>query len=176
MIKKVAVIVVLVMVASLSVVGCTQTTKQTDTANSILADIQSSNKQTSNVDGGLEVHATPVTNPPQALGTEFASTPTPGNVYVAFNCTVKNINAKPLSGSQTLVSSLSWYLVDKQGKSYYSLGSVYVEKSELPSFGQRFTDPGDVVTGYVFFDVPKNHTAWNYIYYGSGITHVEIPL
>jgi len=42
MFKKVAAIIVLVMVALLSVVGCTQTTKQNDAANSILADQQSS--------------------------------------------------------------------------------------------------------------------------------------
>jgi hypothetical protein len=42
-----AVAVLLLVVASLLVAGCTQTTKQTDTVNSILADQSSSNKPTS---------------------------------------------------------------------------------------------------------------------------------
>jgi hypothetical protein len=42
-----AIIVLFLVVASLLVAGCTQTTKQTDTVNSILADQSSSNKPTS---------------------------------------------------------------------------------------------------------------------------------
>jgi hypothetical protein len=44
-----ALTVLLLMVASLFVAGCTQTTQQTDTVNSILADQSSSNKLTSGV-------------------------------------------------------------------------------------------------------------------------------
>jgi hypothetical protein len=98
---------------------------------------------------------------------------------VAFNCTVKNVNAQPLPGqSQKYISDGYWTLVDRGGHIYYSTVPTAIAGDGTPgitTFGTRYTSPGDVVNGYVFFEVPAG-SAFNYIYYDDGGTHLEIPL
>lgn len=99
-----------------------------------------------------------------------------GNVYVAFNCTVKNVNAKPLPGeSEEYISDGYWNLVDREGKIYYDVNILAEDTPGFKLFETYFTSPGDVVNGYVFFEVPSG-SAFNCIYYDDGGVHLEIPL
>lgn len=125
---------------------------------------------------GLEVQATEFRNPQQALGERSSFKPKSGNVYVALNCTVKNVNAKPLQGeSEKYISDGYWNLVDCEGKIYCDVNILAEDTPGFKLFETYFTSPGDVVNSYVFLEVPAN-AAFKYIYYDDGGAHLQVPL
>lgn len=166
MIKKLLTTIVLILITSILVAGCTSSSNTTPQTSS----------QASNVGKGLEIYATPVANPPQVSSAGHV-TPKSGNEWVAFNCTVKNVNAQPLPGqSQKYISDGYWVLVDRGGHIYYDLATALVQGTPgITTFEPSYTSPGSIVNGYVFFEVPSG-SAFNYIYYDDGGVHLEIPL
>jgi hypothetical protein len=152
-----AIIVLLLVVAFLSVSGCTnqeQTTQITGNATAI----------PNNTNKGLEVvYAKPVSNVPQV--TNALATIKPGNVYVAFNCSVKNLNA-----NDTVVWPDNFRLRDNAGNVYDGILNIRETSPDVKVFeGNSHSIPGDITSGYVFFEVPSDHGAWKSLtYLGRG--------
>jgi hypothetical protein len=128
-----------------------------------------------NTDKGLQVvYAKPVSNVPKpsALGTMK-----PGNVYVAFNCSVKNLNA-----NDTVVWPDNFRLRDNAGNVYDGILNVYGTSPDVKVFdANSHSIPGDITKGYVFFEVPSDHGAWKSLtYQGRGANYetavITIPL
>ena len=122
---------------------------------------------------GMEFHAAPVANPPQALGSSGDTTPAAGNVYVAFDCTVKNINAP--TDSNTRIGMTYWQLRDKAGNVYDP--EIFVTGTPgVKTFESVDSQHGDIVHGYVFFEVPANHGDWKSLTYNDGGRNAIINL
>jgi hypothetical protein len=51
-----------------------------------------------------------------------------------------------------------------------------MEKNAIASIIAFDSKPGDIVSGYVFFEVPTNHGAWKSISYEDGSCDVTIIL
>jgi hypothetical protein len=114
---------------------------------------------------GMQFSATPVASSPQALGSSGSTTPKAGNVYVAFDCTVKNINAP--KSSNTRIGLSYWQLRDKAGNVYDP--EIFVTGTPgVTTFTSVDSQSGDIVHGYVFFEVPANHGAWKSLTYDDG--------
>jgi hypothetical protein len=127
----------------------------------------------SHVVDGMEFHVKLVDSPPQALGSGGYFTPEAGNVFVAFNCTVTNINAP--TDSNTRIGVTYWQLRDNVGNVY----DAYSFASGTPGitiFKSVDSQPGDIVSGYVFFDVPANHGDWKSLTYNDGGRDVIVSL
>jgi uncharacterized protein YceK len=177
-----ATVVLLVMVVSLLVAGCTQTTTQsvsspspTQSPNASVAQPtnQATNQATTTVgnsnlaliieDPGEEVinHmqiSAAATTVPQQISTY---TPKTGYKFVGFNCTVKNINAAP--NQET--SAGYWYLRDTTGHVYDIANATFALAN---IFDTVRTQPGDVVNGVIVFEVPQNAQLKSLTYdYGS---------
>ena len=151
--KLTIILVAALIIGAISVAGCTSST----------------NSNQSGTTEGMTFAATPFVNPPQ---TPYGLKP--GDEYVAFNCTVKDVSASP---TQKYISSGYWNLVDQNGNIYYPVIDQLVNGTPgVTLFGTHYASPGQVESGSVFFEVPANHAAWNYLYYEDGAARVELSL
>jgi hypothetical protein len=112
------------------------------TTNTTTSSLSDSNKK--DVSSGLVISAKAVSPSPQTMG---GVTPKSGNVYVVYNCTVKNVGAAGVD-----IAAHYWHLKSSTG--YYDA----IEK--LPVVAPEFSniqksDVGDVGSGYVYFEVPS---------------------
>jgi hypothetical protein len=124
-----AIAVLLLVVASLSVGGCTtqNTTQNTQDTNAL----------------NITYTAVPV---PQkhGSGNYAGETPAAGNKYVGYNATVKNVNAKDKT-----VAFNFFELRDTQGRVYQHDGMTGM--AGVNKFGNYRTEPGDVVNGTLVY-------------------------
>lgn len=163
-----AILVAMVVLAA----GCVTTTTTTSPTVTVTASSTPRPSVQSNdphVLGGMEFHAAQVTTAPQALGSGGYFKPTAGNVFAAFNCTVKNINAPTYLNNR--IGTSYWQLRDNLGNVY----DAYSFASGTPGikvFTGIDSKPGDVVSGYVFFEVPTNHGTWKSLTYDDGSREV----
>ena len=119
-----------------STTGCITATTNTSSSNSNAKDVSS----------GLLISANAVTPSPQSNGNSI--TPKSGNVFVVYDCTVKNTGANGVD-----IDASNWHLKGPNG--YYDAQSV------LPVIAPDFSHidkskVGDVASGYVYFEVPSN--------------------
>jgi len=155
MIKKVVAIIVFVMVVSSSIVGCTSQQQTTQTIGNATA--------ATNAD--MAVAVKPVTLS-QQIGTE---TPRPGYKFVAYDCTVKNINAQ---GRAVAINYFT--LEDTQGK-VYNFSGLSSDPSINNFKWSSHSQPGDTLGGVVVFEVPRNATLASLTYF-DGSTKVLTTL
>ena len=130
--------------------GCVTTTTNTTSS------LSDSNKK--DVSSGLVISAKAVSPSPQTMG---GLTPKSGNVYVVYNCTVKNTGAAGVD-----IAAQYWHLKSSTG--YYDA----IEK--LPVVAPEFSNiqkssVGDVGSGYVYFEVPSGaaNGPWTSLRYTS---------
>lgn len=123
---------------------------------------------------GMQFSAKPVANTPQAFGTGGWDTPDAGKVYVAFDCTVKNVGVGGLFSNDRIGNSY-WQLRDKAGN-VYDPEIIIAGDTGIKLFESVDSKPGDIVSGYVIFEVPANHGAWKNISYDDGGRDVVINL
>ena len=142
------------MVASLLVAGCTQTTTNTQSSNGSATET-----------GGITATAKAVTMP--AL--QHTVTPTPSNKYIAYNCSVTNVNAKDRS-----VNYMYWTLRDAQGN-VYTPSWFPGDATAIHQFNGVQSQPGDVVKGLVVYDVPQSIQPKS-ITYDDGQSRVVVTL
>lgn len=134
---KMAVLVVLVIIASLSVAGCPDKTKQT----------------TSNIGGSnpvVSLTVNSVTTSDQIGSPPLGSTPSPGYKYVIIDATVTN------TGKNDLYMGNPGYfkLTTNDGTVYqYSSASFRLDNYLT---GVSNTNPGDKVTGKIAFQIPQS--------------------
>jgi predicted small secreted protein len=139
MIKKVLGIIALVMIASLSVAGCTSSTTNT-------------------TQGTASLKATQVTAP-QAIGSPYTYTPKQGYKFVMFNTTVTN-TASNSRNTHTLFFTLH----DSNGNTY-GISQATNDKSIAGYPNNVMMNPGDKVTGLLVFEIPQNANLVNMVYH-----------
>jgi len=88
--------------------------------------------------------------------------------FVAFDCTVKNVNA-----NLRYVGTEYWTLRDASGTVYYPAGVSYLPGNR---FGPATTSPGDVMKGTVIFDVPQNAQLKSLTYNDYAFSKVTLTL
>jgi predicted small secreted protein len=131
MIKKVAALVVLVMVAAIFVAGC-------------------DNKNPTNTSAGVAVTVNAQTTRDQLGSYPLQSTPQPGYKYSVFNVTVTNLNKNNLA----MGNPLYFKLTTNDGTVYsYSTSSYWLGNEINPVSG---TNPGEKVTGQIAFEIPQS--------------------
>ena len=151
-----AITVLLLVVASLSVAGCTQTTTQTP----------GSGQQTVTATSGKEQVSAIKVTVPQKIGLQ---TPKTGYKFVGFNVTIKDIAADPGQSDAGY-----WTLRDTAGHVYtYSDNATYdmANVDKLPIMKMQ---PGDSVSGIIIYEMPQNATLKSLTY--DHYDRVIIPL
>ncbi len=123
---------------------------------------------------GMEFSAKPVANTPQAFGTAGWNTPKAGTVFVAFDCTVKNVGRTSESANNRIEVSY-WQLQDYKGN-VHSAYWVIDDTLEPKLFKSADIRPGDAINGYVVFEVPIHHGVWKSVRYGDGSRDATIML
>ncbi|MGZ7132017.1 MAG: DUF4352 domain-containing protein [Halobacteriota archaeon] len=153
--SKIALVAVLLLVvASLSVGGCT-------TQNTTTQSTQDTN--------ALNITYKAVSVPQKhGSGNYAGERPAAGNKYVGYNATVKNVNAKDRS-----VAFNFFELRDTQGGVYQHDGMTGM--AGINKFGNYRTEPGDVVNGTLVFEVPQNAT-FKSLTYDDGATKIVTTL
>lgn len=152
MIKKVAALVVLVVIVSLTSAGCVSNTQQT----------------TSNTGGSspvVSLNVNSVTTSTQLGSPPLGSTPSAGNKYVIIDVTVNNLNKNDLY----IGNPLYFKLTTSDGTVYSYSPSSYFLSNRLT--GVSNTNPGDKVTGEIAFEVPQSVQATK-LTYGDGFNAV----
>jgi hypothetical protein len=114
--------------------GCVTTTTNTSSSDS--------NKK--DVSNGLVISAKAVSPSPQSMG---GVTPKSGNVYVVYNCTVKNTGAAGVD-----ITAAYWHLKGPNGY-YDAIDKLPVVAPEFSHIDK--SSVGDVASGYVYFEVPS---------------------
>ncbi|MGZ4906696.1 MAG: DUF4352 domain-containing protein [Halobacteriota archaeon] len=144
-VKPLATITVFLLVlASLSVAGCsnTQTTQSADNSTKL---------------GYVGAKATQVPAPSK-IGSPYVYTPKAGYKFVMFNATVTNINA-----TDRYVNSTFFTLYDSS-KTPYPLSYATTDKSIASFPNDVMTHPGDKVSGLLVFEVPKKAKLTKLVY------------
>ena len=156
--KSITVIAVLLLVvATLLVSGCTTTNTTTNTA-------------TNTNPGNVNVTAKAVQSPQQ-----FSNivTPSPGNKFVMYNLTFNNINAP----NTQVDGYFSFALLDANNNVYSThqlIQSRYLNNA-FP-YGSTKTQPGDKVSGNMVFEVTQNATLVKLRYHDNSGFNVTVPL
>jgi len=147
---KLAVVMVLFMVASLLVAGCTTSTNTKDT-------------------NALNITYKAVQVPQKyGSGTYAGETPKSGYKFIGYNVTVKNVNAKDGGFAYN-----DWELRDAQGGVYQADGRSGMVGFQTISYIR--TEPGDVVNGTLVFEVPQNAQQKS-LTYNDGVTKIVTTL
>ena len=153
-----AVVVLLLVVASLLVSGCTTSTTQNISTGQQTVNSASAKEQVSAVNVTV----------PQQIGLQ---TPKTGYKFVGFNVTTKDISANPGQSDAAY-----WTLRDTSGHVYtYSDNATYdmANVGKLPILKMY---PGDTVSGIIIFEVPQNATLKSLTYNGYASQNVIITL
>jgi Domain of unknown function (DUF4352) len=163
-----AIAVLLLVVASLLVAGCTtgnpsSTSNPTDVQGKVNSP-QATAVPTANNDAQIRLSATQATVP-QQIGTY---TPKAGYKFVAFNVTIKNIAAP-----KYYTNAYDWQLRDTAGGVYKPATPTY--SSEIEGLDGTNTIPGDVVSGLIVYEVPQNATLKS-ITWSGGLNNVILNI
>jgi hypothetical protein len=152
--KPTTAIIVLLLVASLSVVGCTNTTTH---------QLNQSTESAPATNSGIEVVVKAMQSPSR-IGTE-----TPRSVYrfVAYNTTVKNVDAP-----NRVITRNYFSLQDTMSRNYNMSG---LSDSLGPFNWSSHSQPGDALGGIVVFEVPQNATLKSLTYF-DGTTKIVTTL
>ena len=144
------IVLLLLVIASLSLAGCTSstTTKDTNALNTTYKAVQVPQKYGS--------------------GTYAGETAKSRYKFIGYNVTVKNVNAKDRGFAYN-----DWELRDTQGGVYQADGRSGMVGFNTISYIR--TEPGDVVKGTLVFEVPQNATLKS-LTYNDGITEIVTNL
>ena len=159
---KALLLVLISAILLISVTGCTQQSSTSSIGNSNATALGNVSEGGSNqVVNGLIATATQV-----AVPSSENNTPKLGK-FVAFNCTVKNVNA-----NSRYVGTEYWTLRDTSGAVYYPAGISYTANK----FGPATTNPGDVVNGIVIYDIPQNAQLASLTYNDYAFSKITLTL
>jgi hypothetical protein len=141
-------LVVLLLVASLLVAGCSDNTKQT-TSNA-----------GNNAAVALAVNS--LTTYSKLSKYPFETTPAPGHNYVVIDLTLTNLNKNDLYMGNALYFKLS----TSDGTAYSYSSWTYLLSNPIGA-GVSHTNPGEKVTGQIAFEIPQSVRATS-LTYGDG--------
>jgi len=137
------IIVLLLVVASLLVSGCTTSNTSNTSDNTKLGYM------------GLKVTSVPA---PATIGSPYVYTPKQGYKFVMYNATVTNINA-----TDRYVHTNFFTLHDSKNIAY-GISQATNDKSIAGFPNNVLTHPGDKVNGLIVFEVPQNAKLVNLVY------------
>ena len=160
--KKALPLVLISTILSISIAGCTQQQTTAPIGNASAAAGSAAAGGSNQVVNGITATATQVVVP-SSLG----GAPKLGK-FVAFDCTVKNVNA-----NLRYVGTEYWTLRDASGTVYYPAGVSYLPGNR---FGPATTSPGDVMKGTVIFDVSQNAQLKSLTYNDYAFSKVTLTL
>jgi hypothetical protein len=150
-----AVIVLLLVVASLLVTGCINNT--------------SPNSNTGGGNTGVAFTVNSQTTLNKLGSGVLSSTPKPGYKYDVFDVTVTNLNRNDLA----MGNPLYFKLTTNDGTVYsYSPSETWLDNDIQPVSG---TNPGEKVTGQVAFEIPQSATATT-LTYNDGVLGNIVPV
>ena len=133
-----AIAVLLLMVLSLLVAGCTTNT-------------------TSNTQGTVSLKATQVTAP-QSIGSPYIYTPKQGYKFVMYNVTVANGDSKSRN------THTQFFTVHDSSNNTYGISQATNDKSIAGYPNNVRMNSGDKVNGLLVFEVPQNAKLVNMVY------------
>jgi Domain of unknown function (DUF4352) len=157
-----AIAVLLLVVASLLVAGCTQTTTPTNTPTASQQVVVTATPTTT---AREQVSAVKVTVP-QQIG-KYA--PNASNKFVAYNVTIRNIDVDMSSSNP-----FNFQLRDTEGNIYQPSTATF-DNSFNAGLKNMNTQPGDKVSGIIVFEVRQNATLKSLTYF-SGYQRTIITL
>jgi hypothetical protein len=172
--KPIAAVVVLsLVVASLFVAGCTTSTTNQTSSPTIASVSASPTQVTSNTwlehlptNHGMRV-AVSATRLPNQIGRQE---PQPSYEFVAYNCTVQNINA-----SDRPVAISYFTAQDTRGHSY-NFSSLSNDLTIGNFKGSAHSQPGDILGGIVVFEVPRDASVLSITYFDGSTRIVNTVL
>jgi hypothetical protein len=145
---KMAVLIVLVIIASLSVAGCSDNKKQ--------------NSPNTGNNAAVALTVNSVTTYNKLSKYPFETTPTPGHNYVVVDLTLTNLNKNDLY----MGNALNFKLSTSDGTAYSYSSWTYLLNNAIGS-GVFHTNPGEKVTGQIAFEIPQSTHATQ-LTYGDG--------
>jgi hypothetical protein len=145
--KRLLAIMILAIVASLSVAGCSSSTNSSSGGGG--------GGSSSNI--ALTINSQQVVS--QIRGGSFSGTPQAGNVFLILNVTVTNLNENNWPLGNPLYFKLT--TADNAVYSYSSL-TYYLGASALTPVSN--TNPGETVSGQIAFEIPQSATATTLTY------------
>lgn len=135
MIKKMAALVVLVMVAAISVAGCPDSKNPTNTGSN-------------NPAVALTVNS--VTTYNKLSKDSFETTPAPGHNYIVIDLTLTNMNKNDL-----YMGNAGYFKLSTSDGTAYSYSSWTYLLTNAIGAGVFHTNPGEKVTGQIAFEIPR---------------------
>ena len=166
--KKMLPLVLISAILFVSITGCTQQQTTSSIGNSSAPAAGTAAAGTAAAGGSNQVvNGISATATQVAVPSPLSGTPKLGK-FVAFDCTVKNVNA-----NLRYVGTEYWTVRDASGRVYYPAGVSYLLGNR---FGPATTNPGDVVKGTVIFDVPQNAHLKSLTYNDYAFSKVTLTL
>lgn len=167
--KPIAVMVVLSLVVALLLVsGCTTSTTNQTSSPTITSPSASSTQLTNNTwlehlptNQGMRV-AVSATRLPSQIGTQEAQ---PYYKFVAYNCTVQNINASDRP------AAFNYFTAQDTRDNSYNAGGLSNDLTTSTFKGSAHSQPGDMLGGIVVFAVPQDASVLSITYF-DGITRI----
>lgn len=156
MTRRTAVIIGLVVIASLLIVGCTSQISQQVTPTAA---------PTNTPPSGLIIRATPA-RVPQAIDDGPHA---PDHEFFGFNVTIENVNAP-----NARVGPNNFQIKDLKG-AIDGVAVAPVQTAGVRMLSTTTMQPGDTVNGVIILNVPQGHQ-WTKLVYYDGSNATEIPL
>ena len=151
--QKMAALVVLVVIASLSIAGCPDNRiKETQTT------AQPSSVATTAPPAGQAQVSVNAQYRGAYIPSQYFPTPKPGNQYVQFYVTVKNLNADGV----LLGNAFSFTLFDSANQGYSPATVTFMNNDYIKSV--QNSHPGDTTAGTLVFEIKQGATPQKLIY------------
>ena len=164
----------LLVVVSLSIAGCTTlTTNHTSSSPTVTSPSASPTQATNNswlehlpIDHGMRVAVSALRLPNQIDTKE----PKPNNKFVAYNCTVQNINAsdRPVS--------IAYFTAQDTRSNSYNCSDLSNDLTISNFKGSAHSQPGDILGGIVVFEVPHEASVLSITYFDGSTRIVSTVL
>jgi len=163
----------LLVVVSLSIAGCTTLTINLTSSPTITSPSASPTKVTNNswlehlpIDHGMRVAVSAMRLPNQIDTKE----PQPNYKFVAYNCTVQNINAsdRPVS--------IDYLTAQDTRSNSYNYSDLSNDLTISNFKGSAHSQPGDLLGGMVVFEVPRNASVLSIPYFDGSTRIVSTVL
>jgi Domain of unknown function (DUF4352) len=163
----------LLVVVSLSIAGCTTLITNHTSSPTITSPSASPTQVTNNswlehlpIEHGMRVAVSAMRLPNQ-IGTKE---PQPNYKFVAYNCTVQNINAsdRPVS--------IDYFTAQDTRSNSYNCSDVSNDLTISNFKGSAHSQPGDILGGIVIFEVPRDASVLSITYFDGSTRIVSTVL
>jgi hypothetical protein len=163
----------LLLVVAVSATGCATSTKNQTSSPTVISQSASPTQTTSNAwwehlptDHGMRVAVSAMRLPSELSKQE----PRPNHTFVAYNCTVLNVNATDRPVAINYVTAQ-----DTRGNSY-ACSDLSNNLMTSPFKGSAWSQPGDILGGVVIFEMPQDASVLSITYFDGSTRIVSTVL